>query len=96
MLTTCVYSWFVVMLCIEEALLSLVLQISPSHVQSKVNSHGKDDDREEHDADDHSHQRAVVLASIQRTCVGGGEKDVLKKNDASYVVQLMDGKVTHK
>lgn len=66
------------MLCIEEALLSIVLQLSPSHVQSKVNSHGKDDDREDHDADDHSHQRAVVLAFIQRACVGE-EQDMLKK-----------------
>lgn len=66
------------MLCIEEALLSIVLQLSPSHVQSKVNSHAKDNDHEDHDADDHSHQRAVVLASIQRACVGE-EQDMLKK-----------------
>lgn len=66
------------MWCITEALLSIVLQLSPSHVQSKVNSYGKDEDREDHDADDHSHQRAVVLAFIQRTCVRE-EKDTLKK-----------------
>lgn len=64
------------MLCIEEALPSIVLQLSPSHVQSKVNSHGKDEDRENHDADDHSHQSAAVLAFIQRACVGE-EKDML-------------------
>lgn len=75
-------------LCIEEALLSILLQLSPSHVQSKVNSHGEDEDGEDHDADDHSHQRAVVLAFILCACVG-------EEKDASYVVQLMDGKVTH-
>lgn len=55
-----------------------MLQLSPSHVQSKVNSHGKDEEREDHDADDHSHQRAVVLAFIQGACVGEA-KDVLKE-----------------
>lgn len=53
-----------------------MLQLSPSHVQSKVNSHGKDEDREDHDADDHSHQRAAVLAFSQCACVGE-EKDML-------------------
>lgn len=45
-------------------------------MQPKVNSHGQDEDGEYHDADDHSHQRAVGMAFAERTCVG--EKEEIK------------------
>lgn len=47
-----------------------VLHSSPFYVQPKVNSHGQDEDGEDDDADDHSHQGAVVVAFAHRTCVG--------------------------
>lgn len=66
-----------------------MLQPSSSHVQSKVHSHGEDEDSEDHNADDHSHQRAVVVAFIQRAyvCVWGGIWMVKKMALPGYVIE---------
>lgn len=51
-----------------------VLHSLPFYMQPKVNSHSQDEDGEDDDADDHSHQGAVVVAFAQRTCVGDKEE----------------------
>lgn len=69
-------------------------------MQPKVNSHGQDEDGEDHHAGDHSHQRAVVVVFVQLTCMGEKEeiKTMMKKmTPPGYVIEcrwISNDKVT--